>query len=98
MKNISCSKSKKLTIQEDHVQQVKAEITAGGDVAMDAGKNLTMVSSRIAAGDEAYLVAGGKLGLRATPPPALSITVEIWVPYSRMSLLRMPCAVMSCLG
>ncbi|WP_434650257.1 filamentous hemagglutinin N-terminal domain-containing protein [Pseudomonas sp. D1-2] len=58
-------KSKKLTIQEDHVRQVKAQITAGGDVALAAGKNLMMVASRITAGDEAYLVAGGKLGLIA---------------------------------
>ncbi|WP_434562909.1 hemagglutinin repeat-containing protein [Pseudomonas sp. R1-6] len=69
-------KSKKLTIQEDHVQQVKAEITAGGNVAMDAGKNLTMVSSRIAAGDEAYLVAGGKLGLLAAQDSDYSLYDE----------------------
>lgn len=58
-------KSKKLTIQEDHVIQVKAEITAGGHVDLDAGKNLTMIASRIAAGDEAYLAAGEKLQLLA---------------------------------
>jgi filamentous hemagglutinin len=69
-------KSKKLTIQEDHVQQVKAEITAGGNVAVDAGKNLTMVSSRIAAGDEAYLVAGGKLGLLAAQDSDYSLYDE----------------------
>ncbi|WP_421535110.1 DUF637 domain-containing protein [Pseudomonas marginalis] len=58
-------KSKKLTIQEDHVSQVKAEITAGGNVDLNAGKNLTMIASRIAAGDEAYLAAGDKLQLLA---------------------------------
>lgn len=58
-------KSKKLTIQEDHISQVKAEITAGGNVDLNAGKNLTMIASRIAAGDEAYLAAGDKLQLLA---------------------------------
>ncbi|WP_260955547.1 two-partner secretion domain-containing protein [Pseudomonas citri] len=58
-------KSKKLTVQEDHVSQVKSEITAGGTVDLNAKKNLTMVSSRITAGDEAYLAAGEKLQLLA---------------------------------
>ena len=58
-------KSKKLTIQEDHVSQVKSEITAGGHVDLEAGKNLTMIASRLAAGDEAYLAAGEQLHLLA---------------------------------
>ncbi|WP_238340271.1 DUF637 domain-containing protein [Pseudomonas sp. SWRI18] len=58
-------KSKKLKIQEDHVSQVKSEITAGGNIDLDAGKNLTLVASRIAAGDEAYLAARDKLQLLA---------------------------------
>ena len=58
-------KSKKLTIQKDHVSQVKSEITAGGKLDLDAGKNLTLIASRIAAGGEAYLAAGDKLQLLA---------------------------------
>ncbi|WP_371923905.1 DUF637 domain-containing protein [Pseudomonas sp. SJZ085] len=58
-------KSKKLTVQEDHVSQVKSEINAGGGIDLNAKKNLTMVSSRITAGDEAYLAAGEKLQLLA---------------------------------
>ncbi|WP_055128255.1 polymorphic toxin-type HINT domain-containing protein [Pseudomonas mediterranea] len=58
-------KSKKLTMQEDHVSQVKSEINAGGSIDLNAKKNLTMVSSRITAGDEAYLAAGEKLQLLA---------------------------------
>ncbi|TWC13361.1 MULTISPECIES: hemagglutinin repeat-containing protein [unclassified Pseudomonas] len=58
-------KSKKLTVQEDHVSQVKSEINAGGSIDLNAKKNLTMVSSRITAGDEAYLAAGEKLQLLA---------------------------------
>ena len=61
----SYSKSKKLTTQEDHVKQVGSSLTAGGDVTLDAGKDMTLISTRITAGDEAYLVAGDKLELLA---------------------------------
>jgi filamentous hemagglutinin len=59
------SKSKKLTVQEDHVSQVMSGITAGGSVKLDAGKDLAVISSRITAGDEAYLVAGNNLDILA---------------------------------
>ncbi len=59
------SKSKKLTVQKDHVSQVMSGITAGGDVTLSAGDNLAVVSSRITAGDEAYLVAGDRLDILA---------------------------------
>ncbi|WP_185066940.1 hemagglutinin repeat-containing protein, partial [Pseudomonas frederiksbergensis] len=61
----SLSKSKKLTVQEDHVSQVMSGITAGGSVKLDAGKDLAVISSRITAGDEAYLVAGNNLDILA---------------------------------
>lgn len=61
----SLSKSKKLTVQEDHVSQVMSGVTAGGSVALGAGEDLTVVSSRIKAGDEAYLVAGNNLNILA---------------------------------
>lgn len=61
----SLSKSKKLTRQEDHVSQVMSGITAGGDVRLDAGKDLSVASSRVTAGDEAYLVAGDNLHILA---------------------------------
>lgn len=57
------SKSKKLTVQEDHVKQVMSGITAVGNVVLNAGQNLTVISSRITAGDEAYLAAGTNLQL-----------------------------------
>ncbi|BAQ81775.1 two-partner secretion domain-containing protein [Pseudomonas sp. St29] len=59
------SKSKKLTVQEDHVKQIASNVTAAGDVVFSAGKDMTLISSRINAGDEAYLVAGGQLDLLA---------------------------------
>jgi filamentous hemagglutinin len=59
------SKSKKLTVQEDHVSQVATDIKAGGSVAVSAGQNLAVISSRITAGEEAYLVAGDKLDILA---------------------------------
>ena len=61
----SYSKSKKLTTQEDHVKQIGSTVTAGGDVSLKAGKDMSVVSTRVTAGDEAYLVAGGNLQLLA---------------------------------
>ncbi|RMP82444.1 putative Filamentous hemagglutinin, intein-containing, partial [Pseudomonas syringae pv. actinidiae] len=61
----SLSKSKKLTRQEDHVSQVAADLEAGGSVALQAGQNLSVISSRITAGKEAYLVAGENLDILA---------------------------------
>jgi filamentous hemagglutinin len=58
-------KSKKVTAQEDHVKQIGSSINAGGDVRLDAGKDIAVISSRISAADEAYLVAGEKLELLA---------------------------------
>ncbi|WP_425357931.1 DUF637 domain-containing protein [Pseudomonas asplenii] len=58
-------KSKTLKMQEDHVSQVATTVTAGGDVKLNAGKDMTLLSSKITAGDEAYLVAGGKMELLA---------------------------------
>ncbi|MEO8641314.1 hemagglutinin repeat-containing protein [Pseudomonas sp.] len=61
----SYSKSKKVTSQEDHVSQVSSSVNAGGSIALNAGKDLTLISSKVTAGDEAYLVAGDKLELLA---------------------------------
>nr|WP_256676832.1 DUF637 domain-containing protein [Pseudomonas sp. H3(2019)] len=61
----SYSKSKEVKSQEDHVHQVSTTLTAGGNVALSAGKDLTLTSSRINAGAEAYLVAGNNLQLLA---------------------------------
>ncbi|NWD05575.1 two-partner secretion domain-containing protein [Pseudomonas gingeri] len=59
------SKTKKITSQLDHVSQVQTSVSAGGDVRLNAGSDLTLVSSKVDATNEAYLVAGGKLGLLA---------------------------------
>ncbi|MCR8931695.1 MULTISPECIES: two-partner secretion domain-containing protein [unclassified Pseudomonas] len=61
----SDSKNKNEKRQEDHVTQVMSGITAGGDVKLDAGKDLSVISSRVTAGDEAYLVAGDNLQILA---------------------------------
>lgn len=61
----SYSKSKKVTRQEDHVNQVASTLTSGGSVALSSGQDLTVTSSRIEAANEAYLVAGGDLALLA---------------------------------
>ncbi|SCX72437.1 filamentous hemagglutinin, partial [Pseudomonas sp. NFACC32-1] len=58
-------KSKKVTAQEDHVSHVSTSVTAGGNVALSAGKDLGLIASRVSAGDEAYLVAGASLVLQS---------------------------------
>ncbi|WP_170829083.1 hemagglutinin repeat-containing protein, partial [Pseudomonas sp. 21C1] len=52
------SKSKKVIRQTDHVDQQATTLSAGGDVYVGAEGNLILSASKIAAGDEAYLVAG----------------------------------------
>ncbi|MDH0661518.1 hemagglutinin repeat-containing protein [Pseudomonas sp. GD03858] len=61
----SASKTKKVTSQEDHVQQVSSSVAAGGNVALKAGDDLTLSASRVTAGNEAYLYAGGDVNLVA---------------------------------
>ncbi|WP_260620541.1 DUF637 domain-containing protein [Pseudomonas protegens] len=51
--------------EEDRVHQQATTVTAGGDVTLKAGQDMTLISSRVKAGDEAYLVAGGQLNLLA---------------------------------
>ncbi|UZE21568.1 filamentous hemagglutinin N-terminal domain-containing protein [Pseudomonas sp. B21-056] len=61
----SYSKSKKVTIQEDHVKQISSVVSAGQDVTFNAGKDMALISSRINAGNEAYLAAVGQLDVLA---------------------------------
>ncbi|MGY2238036.1 DUF637 domain-containing protein, partial [Pseudomonas gingeri] len=61
----SYSKSKKVTAQEDHVKQISSVVSAGQDITFNAGKDMALVSSRINAGNEAYLAAVGKLDVLA---------------------------------
>ncbi|MDR6956180.1 filamentous hemagglutinin [Pseudomonas brassicacearum] len=61
----SFRKSKKVTTQEDHVQQIGSTINAGRDVTLGAGKDMAIISSSISAGEEAYLVAGENLDVLA---------------------------------
>ncbi|WP_434558995.1 DUF637 domain-containing protein [Pseudomonas sp. Z4-20] len=56
---------KKINKEEDHVQQQATTLDAGGDVRVSARNDLLMVASKIAAGNEAYLVAGNQLNLLA---------------------------------
>ncbi|AIS14351.1 hemagglutinin [Pseudomonas chlororaphis subsp. aurantiaca] len=61
----SYSSSKKYKGQSDKVSQVSTAVTVGGSVALSAGKDLELIASRVSAGDEAYLVAGGNLALES---------------------------------
>ncbi|MHC2148965.1 two-partner secretion domain-containing protein [Pseudomonas sp. 210_17 TE3656] len=61
----SYNKSKKVEAQEDHVSQIATSLNAGGDVKLSAGQDLTLIASKVTAGEEAYLVAGGNLELLA---------------------------------
>ncbi|WP_434602754.1 DUF637 domain-containing protein [Pseudomonas sp. Z4-7] len=59
----SYGKSKKVTSQEDHVNQVASTVKAGRNVAVSAGQDLALISSKVNAANEAYFVAGGRLEL-----------------------------------
>ncbi|WP_443701157.1 hemagglutinin repeat-containing protein, partial [Pseudomonas sp.] len=61
----SYGKTKKVTSQEDHVQQVSTTVTAGSNVALSANQDLLVSASRVSAGKEAYLYAGNDLDLNA---------------------------------
>ena len=61
----SLAKSKKKTTQEDHVSQVSTVVSAGADIRLGAGNDMSLIASRVNAGDEAYLVAGERLDLLA---------------------------------
>ncbi|WP_082561470.1 hemagglutinin repeat-containing protein [Pseudomonas sp. Root569] len=53
----SLSKSKKVTQSKDHISQVSSVLTAGGDVSLNAGKDLELTASRIAGGGNVALDA-----------------------------------------
>jgi filamentous hemagglutinin len=59
----SRSANKKMSRQDDQVRQVMSGITAGGDMTLNAGKDLELIASRVSAGDEAYLFAGNNVNL-----------------------------------
>lgn len=61
----SYNKTKKDTNQEDHVHQVGTSVKAGGNITLKADNDLTLVSSNVDAGNEAYLSAGNRLSLLA---------------------------------
>ncbi|MBX8509870.1 DUF637 domain-containing protein, partial [Pseudomonas cichorii] len=61
----SLSRSKKLTVQTDHVKQVSSDLNAGGSIALNAGQDLAVISSRITAGENANLSAGENLSILA---------------------------------
>ncbi|WP_256657105.1 MULTISPECIES: hemagglutinin repeat-containing protein [unclassified Pseudomonas] len=61
----SAFNSKKVTSQEDHVQQVGTSLVAGDNLSLSAGNDLVVSASRASAGKEAYLYAGNDLALNA---------------------------------
>jgi filamentous hemagglutinin len=56
---------KKVDIERSTVSQQSTELSAGGDLHIEAGHDLTAVASELEAGGEAYLYAGGDLSLLA---------------------------------
>ncbi|WLH54016.1 hemagglutinin repeat-containing protein [Pseudomonas tolaasii] len=53
----SSSKSRKVTQSRDHVSQVSSVLTAGGDVSLNAGKDLELTASRISGAGNVALEA-----------------------------------------
>jgi filamentous hemagglutinin len=58
------SKSKKVTVQKDDIRQVSTDMTAGGDISLNAGQDLAIIASRI--------TATGKIGLDAAQDMTIS--------------------------
>ncbi|WP_460161004.1 two-partner secretion domain-containing protein [Pseudomonas sp. S2_B10] len=56
---------KRVHEQDDHTVQKAAEFIAGGDVKTSSGRDTTLISSKISAGNEAYVYAGNDLNLLA---------------------------------
>jgi len=59
----SSSKSKKVSRSEDHINQVSSVLTAGGDVSLNAGKDLELTASRVSGGGNVALEAQRDLSI-----------------------------------
>ncbi|AIG04098.1 hemagglutinin [Pseudomonas fluorescens] len=63
----------KTTTQLDTVTQQSAELKAGGDLIAIAGTDLTLVASKISAGNEAYVHAENELNMLAAQDSSYSL-------------------------
>ncbi|WLI04087.1 hemagglutinin repeat-containing protein [Pseudomonas sp. FP597] len=59
----SSSHTKKVTRSEDHISQVSSVLTAGGNVSLNAGKDLELTASRITGGGNVALEAQRDLSI-----------------------------------
>ncbi|WP_082629607.1 two-partner secretion domain-containing protein [Pseudomonas paralactis] len=64
---------KRIETSDDQTTQVASVLTAGGDFVSQAGRDTTIVASRISAGNEAYLYSGDKLNLLAAQNSTYSL-------------------------
>ncbi|WP_330210030.1 two-partner secretion domain-containing protein [Pseudomonas sp. AM4(2022)] len=64
---------KRIKTSDDQTSQVASVLTAGGDFVSQAGRDTTIVASRISAGNEAYLYSGDKLNLLAAQNSTYSL-------------------------
>ncbi|WP_416426987.1 hemagglutinin repeat-containing protein [Pseudomonas sp. App30] len=63
--SFSKSGHKRVTRENNQTQQQAGELSAGGNVVAVATKTMTLVASKITAGDEAYLYAGKQVSVLA---------------------------------
>ncbi|MBA1302187.1 cytidine deaminase-like fold-containing protein [Pseudomonas carnis] len=64
---------KRIKTSDDQTTQVASVLTAGWDFVSQAGRDTTIVASRISAGNEAYLYSGDKLNLLAAQNSTYSL-------------------------
>lgn len=57
--------NKKFRAEEDHVRQQSSTIKAGGDLALRAGNDLTLIASQATTQGEAFVFAGDNLNLES---------------------------------
>ncbi|WP_095161628.1 hemagglutinin repeat-containing protein [Pseudomonas sp. Irchel 3F5] len=70
------SKSKKVTAQEDRINQVSTTLNAGGNIALSAGNDMDIIASRVKGGADVDLDAGRDLNIASAKDESASFYLK----------------------
>ncbi|MDD1016649.1 hemagglutinin repeat-containing protein [Pseudomonas sp. TNT2022 ID1025] len=70
------SKSKKVTAQEDRINQVSTTVNAGGNIALSAGNDMDIIASRVKGGADVDLDAGRDLSIASAKDESASFYLK----------------------